>query len=295
MEFTLTTNQGFPVEKFSVQQNIFIPTVLFIRDQDIGALYYFKASDVEGKRDVDIFLRTYNARKRGGVITLYATSKSFVEYRFIGDLIKIPSVVMNYVYVSGGRHFFNYRFHSSSLKEVSNLLLSENKPSSVQVESISMSRGLKQSLETFHKNAGLSVVVARSIPPKEEFTEDKNPMGSNWSREVKANDSEGRIRGVYYGAKEIKAEDVLKISDGIYEADTDNPVLKYLSSKQDELIIPAISRFQTLINEDFTLVEVLPSLYKDDYIEMLSKASRLFPEWHLTLTEVESLDNTTAL
>lgn len=287
MELVLVSDSGYPIEAFSKDHNLFVPAVLISGNEKVAVLYYFSETGVSGHRDVEIFLNRYSARKTNGIYTLYASSAKYPEYTFLRDIINIPSVMNYATYVWNGRHFFHFVFRHEYLPELSQVLLSAGNSTGVHVYRLGKNNQMRQILKWIDERIKLYEVSVETIPPQTELEPDNNPLGPQWTREIKCRSFDDYIRAVYCSPNPRISDKAIRVTDNIFELETRNELLSYLASKEGNMVIPAFRRVQTLENGKFTISMILPEAYVSEYLRKIARASRMFNSWRIFLQTVK--------
>lgn len=294
MQCVITISNEFPIERFSREFKLFIPGTTIIGEDKVGLLYYLPDLADE-KRDVSIFLRSFKARKNNDTWIIYTNSKVFPQLNFFKELVSIPSIVFDTMYLEDGVHNFFFRFHHNYTHEVSKTLLGPMAPESMSVEYFGKSGGIASVIDRIKEKQNISCIKVRSKPPDEETKEKRNPIqAGKWFREVKANFSKVNVRSVYFVDEQLKKLDdnnVVEISrdEGIYEAKTENSLLSFLSQISDEIPLPSIRRTQYYDGHSFTMNSIIPEHFKKEYLNKVSKSIDMFPEWEIILTKVQKM------
>lgn len=214
----------------------------------------------------------------------------------VESLIGIPSIAIDFSEFRKGRIMLYFRFHHNDRKAVSDVLLSAiEKYSGFEIEYFSESRGLESTIEKISDITSLYYIEMKTSPPEEEVHSERNPVyGTNWVREIKHRYL-GEIHSIYYTEK--PAEDkfshlITRISDDgrIYYAVTGNPLIDYISNRENELGISTLSRIQKLVGAEFFIGIVLPEIHLKKHLNVLTEVDEKFPEWRLVLTKVQKLD-----
>lgn len=295
MQCILTLEGDFPVEKFSKEYELFVPASIIIKKDHVELMYYLPES-VDNTRDVNIFLKSFKARKIGRVWTIYTNSKHFPELRYMKTLTNIPSVVFDAMYLENGVHYLYFRFHHSFVKTVSEALMEgENIPRGLSIEYLGPSKGLLNILQKINEKLSLSIISVTTKPPKEELGIDRNPVSSgNWTREIKVVAESDNIQAVYFTDGPLKLEQGQKVStvcenEHIYEAKTENKVIGFYSSINGRIALPTVSRIQRFDGSSFRIETVLPDLFKSEYLIKISESLSRFPEWNIVLEDVRKI------
>ncbi|MCL4335816.1 MAG: hypothetical protein M1344_01140 [Candidatus Thermoplasmatota archaeon] len=292
MKLVISIQTGTPIEKFSEEHSLFIPASLVISPNSIGSLYFFDRENITN-RDADIFLRKSEAREMNGKQTIFASDKVYTQYEFFGrKLLELPSVIIDAHFVEGCCHYFHFRFHSAMIKKISRLLMSEEAPEGMSVKYLGKNESYRDAMDYFAGKIPLNVVTLTSTPPSPELSLDRNPIGTRaWTRETKYLRTDGKIKSIFYldEALEVIPSGVVEISgkNGIYETETENPLLSEIGKLSGNVIMPALNRTQALLDGRFEIQNVSPNMFNSELMERIKAANQKFPEWNLTLTGIE--------
>ena len=286
MELVIENEGNFPIEAFSRDHDLFVPAVLSAGNGKVSMMYYFSEAAVKGKRDVEIFLNRYGARNNGGVLTLYASSSKFPQYNMLKRILDIPSVLNYASYVWKGKHYFHFIFRHEFLRQVSDTLLSSEVPSGINVHRLSGNDRMIDVLKWIDSHVELYEVTVDTIPPSEELSPERNPIGLEWVREIKYRTMDSSIKAVYFSGSERVRDDAMKIVDNIYEMETRNEMLGFLSSSDHSIMIPSFRRIHTLSGGIFTITLILPKSFVSDYIKKISRSRKDFLNWSVKIRNV---------
>ncbi|MEM0157190.1 MAG: hypothetical protein QXN26_03875 [Thermoplasmataceae archaeon] len=289
MELVIVNEGNFPIETFSRDHDLFIPALLSAGNGKVSVMYYFSEAAVRGKRDVEIFLNRYGARNNEGILTLYASSSRYPQYNTLQRILDIPSVLNYASYVWKGKHYFHFIFRHEFLRHVSDTLLSSDVPSGMNLHRLSRNDRMGDVLRWIDEHVELYEVTFDTAPPVDELSPEKNPIGMEWIREIKYRTTDNSIRAVYFSKSKEVSGNALKIVENIYEIQTSNDMLGFLSSREHNIMIPSFRRIHTLSEGIFTVTLILPRSFVSDYIKKIARSRKDFLNWNVKIRNVRPL------
>jgi hypothetical protein len=261
---------------------------MFIR-KDLVELRFYIASADENNREMRILLETSRARKVDGVWIIYTNSKHFPELESLKELIKLDSVVMDYFLLKDGLFHVNFRFHSSDLRKVSNLLLgfSNSLGAEFQIEYLGKNEGLMSIISKLNRVDPLSYLSFEGVIPENEKSPLNNPVGDQWIREIRYISDSEQISSIYSMEGKVKSPSSVKeLGPHIYEATTKNQVINDISKKSIEKGVPTICRIQAIKGKTFTMEYVIPSYYQSHFMKIMSEIVETYPDWNFNILEL---------
>ncbi len=294
MKLVLSVHTGTPIEKFAAENGMFIPASLVVSPDYVGSLYFFDDRAVEG-RNVDIFLKASRARELKGKQTLFTSDRVYPQYKFFGrELLDLPSVIIDAHFVEGPSHHFHFRFHSSMIARVSELVTSSHAPEGMSVEYLGPNVPDRDIMSYMAGRMSLAYVSLVSTPPDRMLGSQENPLRvTEWKRETKYIRTDGKIRSIYYLDRPLETvpANVTEIyrDRRIYEAESENPVLSEIARLSPHITIPALNRSQSLSGNRFEMQCVGPAMFKQEFMERVKAARDRYPEWNIVLSGVEQL------
>lgn len=261
---------------------------MFIRKDVVEVRFYIASAD-ESNRDMRILLETSKARKVEGVWIIYTNSKHYPELESLKEIIKLDSVVMDYFLLKDGLLHVNFRFHSSDLRKVSNLLLGFSKSigAEFQIEYLGKNEGLLNIVSKLNRIEALSFLSFEGVIPEDEKSPLNNPVGDEWVREIRYISDSEQISSIYSMEGKVKNPSLVKqLAQGIYEATTKNKVINDISKKTIEKGIPTICRIQSVKGKVFTMEYVIPSYYQNHFMKIMSEIVEAYQDWKFNILEL---------
>ena len=291
MEAVITAGGNFPIERLSIDHDIAIPAVITIGEKRVSMLYYFE-DRIDLDRDISLFLKANNARKAGNVYTIYGNSSQFGEYNFFRKLTEIPSLVIDYQYVSEGNHYFHLRFHESYLDAFSSLIISYALPGKNSVQYLGPNRGITESAKMILESFGIKLVSFR-------FTFPENVENRTSSLDLDR-DFAGEIRYINE-SREIKFNTYLKdwntspsdkcsqpsTGNGMMEATIRNEMLNDLIFLSEHVAFPNFGIYFKRTNGILTFEALVPGLFCKEYIKKIFSIRKKLPQWNIVLDSVK--------
>jgi hypothetical protein len=282
MELVLSNSSSFPIEDFSKRYEIKIPCVITKNKDSAGMMYYFYEGSAD--RDLGIFLKTYGARYEDRIYTLYASSSKYGEYNFLKNIWDIPSVVPDISYVSEGVHYFHFRFHNSVSDQISDLLISPNRPKDLVIERMAKYYDIRNSIGWF-------IETYRPYVFEVLFRNDRNyVIDKDINIEVKGITTSGKSRGIFYGGG-TNIQNAVQIDGELVEGDVEFEFLDSIYGKYNGVRIPVYSNLLSVDHSRVCSRIIIPEMYKRNLISRLG--SEKYKVYEPEIRRVEMYENIT--
>ncbi len=273
-----------PTERFAAKFQIFAPMSISISDDLVRSFYYFP-EEVESDREKMIFLRQFQAKKMHGVYTVYFNSRLFPQLLSLDQFMKIPSVIMDDIRLINGHHFFYLRFNSEFTREISNLVIDMiSEGDQYQVLSFGDNAGKDFLNENEKMNTNRELRFVRLVV--ENYHEEpvkgfSIPDGT--VREFKTHSGTNTGRAVYYFPESHKfspPDEFFRISDSKshYEGPAESEITSFLSTYENSIPLPAVSRIQKFDGNRLTVEYLLDDWAVEILIRRLSEARKKFTD-----------------
>lgn len=278
----------YPIFLLSEKIGLTCSASVFLRKEHVELRFYISSAD-ENNRDMRIMLETSKARKMEGVWVIYTNSRHFPELNGLKEIIQQKSVVMDYYLLKRGAFHVNFRFHSSELGKISDLLLgfSKSMEAEFQIEYLGRNTGLENIISSLDAIEPLSFLSFQGVTPESEKSPGNNPVGEEWMREIRYISDSDLISSIYSMKGEIRNKSAVhKIAEGIYEASTRNEVINDISRICIEKGIPTICRIQALSGKTFTMEYVIPSYYQNHFMKIMAEILAGFEDWNFHIMEL---------
>jgi|GEM_PF-2724804 len=249
-----------------------------------GQIVYYLPSELDQERDGAVFLKEFLAERREN---MYIVRRSLEDENLSGaffDFVAIPSLVLVSAILDNGTYRFVFLFHSSVLDSVSSHLLDISAHVPLMVEYLGKSRGMKQILGKIDESIPLLVMKSTGIAPDFETTPERNPIGSRWIRIIKITPSGENVSAVYFASTQPATGSGRMVHDGIFEAETRNPVTEYLTREDRKYGMIHLMRIHELNGRLLTVINIFPESFGNIPIKLLGMTALKFPEWKIQIT-----------
>ena len=244
--------------------------------------------------------RMFHAEDKGDSWLIKSPLKLFSELSIIDEIVKIPSVIMQHLYLENGKLFLDLRLHDSKTNELSGFIMDHLADGEIALESLVPGSGAISFLTEMNSRIPISL-ISYSIPA---FNED--PI----ERCLSANDSIAEIekkpgpdyRALVFSKSPITDKDeLITISeeDNLYETCGNNPILQEIRNLGNDNSIFRLAHFLR-VNEGSLVVSVfVPAHQAMDLIRIIAKIShsadkptvklRSFQDYREDLFKVENI------
>lgn len=282
----------YPILAVSKKIGLKCPASVFLRKGMVELRFYLPVAD-ESNRDLRILLETSKARKIDGVWIIYSNDKVYPELKIFRELLENTSAVMDYYFLKDGEFEVNFRFSSMDLKKISQILLGFSRFEEIdfKINYLGENPGLAWVLQNLNAVEPITVIGFTGHAPEAERTQENNPMGERWIREVRYISDDEQISAVYLTEKEIPEKLYRrKLGENLYEASTRNSMMNAISRISLKSSIPTVSRIQSVDGEQFDMEFVIPSIYQRQFLKVMAEVTESFPDWDLKLSLISSFE-----
>ena len=290
MEAVITASGDFPIERFARDHGIVIPAVLTIGDARESFLYYFEENE-DQNRDFFVFLKTNKARKTGNVYTIYSNSTHYTEYNFFRKLMEIPSLVIDFQYVRGGKHYFHLRFIDKYLDAFSSLVASESFPAINSVQYVGPVRRSMDNAKLFSEFFRTMRISFRFTPPEGQENLSVLPgINGDFAGELRYIDENGKIKFNLY----LKDCDTLSpgqynikpLENGIVEITYQNEMLNELIFLSKHVAFPNFGIYFKRTDGILIFEALIPGIYSKEYIKKIFNVRKNLPQLNIVLDSI---------
>ena len=211
------------------------------------------------------------------------------------ELVKIPSVVIDAVFLHEGVRHLVFRFHDTDQETLSRLLLEKPGLEEFEIRHLGRNVGLNYLLKVECSLVALYYEISATIPPSSmDITGDSviTTFGNNWYREVKYLLNED-IQAVYYERSNIlnKASPLKEISstDKIYEMTFQNPLVSHIFARTTDDKISLLGMQHRMVGREFLMGMLVPEIVAPDFQQVLSDVYAKYKEWNIVLSSAATL------
>lgn len=250
-----------------------IPGYIYTEDEALFLQLFF-AKNTKTSSALSSILSRSDVVSKGGYNIITEKVKESDIVRSISKLISSPSIAMNDTYAYRGELYLDFRFHSSRITIV-NELLSElmHKMEGFRLVRLAGSRTLKERIEEMKTMADISI-IQYSLPLEilDAFGNYMRKDHPDAVAEVEGRSySIGAVKMLLYTNKKVTYDGVEIISEKDY-------IYQY-NSKEGEIIegrnigieskIPRIAQYITLKDNRLVFTSFVPSAVSMDYVSLL--------------------------
>lgn len=257
-------------------------------------LVYYIPESMENQREILMLIQMLKGEKVSGIWNIKLNEYENADLKIISDFIKVPSMVLDTIFVYHGTFFAYMRFNTSDLEKVSGILL-ENIAFGDQysVEYLGETEGSFSNFKAISEEIPLFVINVVSTPPPEELEPRNNPMGKSWKRIIKSLSPDDLISAVCVTDDPISIPDIPAINEEmhIYLGSVRNPLLVHLNREFNEKGIVTFSRIQSIKDNLFTMNFIISADQVSQALRIMGKMFNLFPEWNCRISFASRLED----
>jgi len=265
-------------------------------NSDQMELVYYIPESLENKREVLMLIQMLKGEKVSGIWNIRFGEEENSDLKIISDFIKVPSAVLDTIFVYHGNYFAYMRFNNSDLEKVSKIML-ENVAldEEYSVESLDETKGTLSNIKNISEEIPLFVINVISDPPAKELEPHNNPMGKTWKRIIKSLSPDDLISAVYVTDESVSIPEFPIINEEMhmYLGSVRNPLLVHLNREFNEKGIVTFSRIQSINNGLFTMSFIISADQVSQAIRIMGKMFSLFPEWNCRISFASRLEDAT--
>jgi hypothetical protein len=275
---------------FEISKKFGISAAAKVLEDDAGpTIFFYMEKGAERYREVKIFLESLDTRELPGNWVVSSRKDRYEELNLLLELVRIPSVIIDSVFLHNGYLKIGIRFHSAFSSSVSSLLGKYlGMYPKLNVLKLGPAPGLIDVLRGISEFVPLSMVGTLNVYNGE--TLEKNPLGSRWIRELKFGSSDGLVHAVYKcdNLQEIDRSKITVISerDGIYEATTRNDLVNFYAERTNGDMVSSFSRTQFSDGNRIIANSLFHRNYLKNFLEIVNESRVKFEKVNVTLLEV---------
>lgn len=284
---SISFTSNYRIFDISRKFGIAAPAIMLMNGTE-PMIHFYIEKGAEKYREVKIFLDSLETKDILGNWVVSSRSDRYEELNAVSDVTKVPSVILDTIYLRNGYLNVSFRFHSRFINEISAVLGKYMRRfSNLNISKLGPAQSLMDILRETSLYVPLSLVGTLNV--NRETAED-NPLGSKWIRELKFTSADGLIHAVYKceNPQDVDKNKVTEISekDGIYEAVTRSDLVSFYAEKTNGDLISSFSRTHECDGKRMIANSVFPSSYVRNYLEIINQARTKFDKIEITLLEV---------
>ncbi|MEM0155704.1 MAG: hypothetical protein QW597_03775 [Thermoplasmataceae archaeon] len=258
-------------------------------DKEGPAIFFYMEKGAERYREVKIFLESLNARDLPGNWVVSSSKDRYEELNLLFEIVKIPSVIIDHVFLHNGYVSMGIRFHSAFSSQVSSILGKYlGMFPGMNILKLGPAPSLIDVLRGISEFVPLSIVGTLNVLERETFEE--NPLGLRWIRELKFASSDGLVHAVYKcdnpKVKDSNKVTVISEKDGIYEVTTRDDLVNFYADKTNSDMVSSFSRTQLSDGNTTIANSLFHRSYLRNFLEIINESRERFEKLKVTLLEV---------
>lgn len=274
----LRLRQETDLFRATAEMDNILPVFIFDEDEKVFMNTYFPKSQII--RNLELVTRKFEAVELEDSYVTTTRINNVKDLAIIRKLLDIPSMMLNRSDMSHGFLNLYFRFHSSELAEVSDLLseYTADKKNS-RVDWLGPSPGIVDILDLINSQYPVSVVTYEVEVPSED-----EPLHSLLNQdilaEVKVSASEkGHFRAVLYTKGQLKTPlppgvSNISVIDGVYGFSLSSELLSLVKEASNDAHIVRMRFFAKPHDGKLQVTVFLPSSQVYDYYSILYNVAR---------------------
>ncbi|MCL4332774.1 MAG: hypothetical protein M1148_03650 [Candidatus Thermoplasmatota archaeon] len=282
-------------EELSREMAIEVPCLMSISYNGVSVTSYYPRNPENAR--FQALLNNMGAKRSDGMYSLSTEEFSRGFRDFVQQLVKIKSVVLGTHHIADGVTNLSFRFHSSDKKEVSNLLMASAETLDyIKINYFGRTIGVKHPYHTGLRGFEMQILSLNTIPPVSELSQQSNPMGNDWRREVRYRNTDGTLDCIYYldgNPSNTGSFDVIDAGEHIYRCVTENDMMLYMWNAGETRGLYHSRSFQSLSGGRFDIELVFPSSLNYDMISTVNSVKKRFPDWEINVESLTPLNGDT--
>ena len=261
--------------EYSGRHGIYAPIIARkVGNHMILTMLMKKARDVD--RFTTLFPRVFNGEEKGDSWLIKFPLKSFPELSIIDEINKIPSVIMQNLYLQNGKFMFDIRFHRSRSSEVSSIIMDHlaDDDGKIALESFTLRSGAISFLTGMNSKVPLTLITY-SIPAFNEDPIERCLSSDDSIAEIEKKPGSNYRALIFSKSPITERDDLITISeeDNLYETWGDNPILREIRTIGNDNSILRLAHFLR-VSEGRLIVSVfIPAVQAMDFIRIIAGVS----------------------
>lgn len=261
---------------------------LYFTDEEVGE-YINIPSTMKGDYEYNIFLKRMEVSEMGDLMVFRISSEEYPEMQIFRELVKIPSVVIDYKYVEGGNHKTIFSFHHSHALDVSRFIFKLRKTFGNGIpEYFGPNRGFSFILEKAGKAEKIVAGVLSMKAPMAESDQMRGLFASRWIRRARYT-AGGSTNDFLYRVADpegINKKMFQRISgkENIYRATTASDISIFYSKRVFEHFSPMFYQYHEFDGNNLRICGLASESYERIIMEIVYGAVKEFPQLDIKMT-----------
>lgn len=291
LDMELVLSVGSDAPELSEPSNLNLSSPVYTSfDSGTPEYNFFHRIRKDDDRNLILSLKNMNAIEMNNILRVKNSTESYRKMmEFVSKIVKLPSAVLISVWLSNGRFYVNVLFNHWIAEDISATLM-ENFPQNLDtsLKYLGEGGGFNTILSQINSRSQIMIAQLELHPPDEELSAPRNPVGDSWVRILKFPMIEDDLNCVYFVENgSAPKSNALKISDRLYEAQTNNSFIHGLETKLNQYRIPIEVRVNILKDGKFTYILAFPDIFRNEIVSIVSEMFHEEGQWKPTLIRLE--------
>ncbi len=258
---------------------------MYFTDKAVGE-YINVPSYLKKDYEYSIFLKRMQVSEMGDLSVFKITSDEYPEMEIFRELIRIPSVAIDYKYIEGGYHKTVFTFHHTHAMEVSRFIFNARKALGNGIpEYFGSNRGLNYTLEKASKAERLVSGVVSVKPPVSDSDQMKALFATRWIRRLRYTTWENSNDFLYRvdDSAKLSGEIFKSVSEKekIYTATTASKISVFYSKMLSEHYNPMFYQYHEFDGTLLRICGIISESYGRTFLGIVSDTVKNFPKYDI--------------
>lgn len=255
----LTMKQDNEIFQASKEIEARIPINILEEDDKKYILINFPGSFGEVQKN-KIFLKKYEAKNIGSHYVIKERINHVDKWKYINEIMNVPSVVVNRINLKQGLIAFYFRFHHSVKNVISNILSNYTDGEDGWIETMDQTPGILKILDRLDQFYSLGMIQV-SVPLSEEERKEVGFIRDDFIGESKNNFRSGNgISAIVYTGGVINNPHLDEIDGnyGLYSMNLEDQTLLGWREKLNTIPVIRFRQFVRIRNNELHILTLLP-------------------------------------
>ncbi|MCL6014219.1 MAG: hypothetical protein M1323_01160 [Candidatus Thermoplasmatota archaeon] len=255
----LTMKQDNEIFQASREVNARIPVTISDEQGKKFLFINFPGSFGEPQKN-RIFLKKYDAKNIGTHYVIKSRINHVDKWKYINDLINVPSVVVNRINLKDGLLAFYFRYHHSVKNRISCILSKYTDGEEGQIETIGPTPGLISIMDRMHEVFTLGMIQI-SIPVNDHRNFNEKFLKEGYISESSNNIHSGHgLSAIIYtgSAVDDNTLNVIDSKSGIYSVNFEDPMLTEWRNRMMDIPVIRFRQFMRIVDNELKVITMLP-------------------------------------
>ena len=263
---------------------------IYFTEEAVGD-YINIPSSLKEDFEYNIFLKRMKVSEMGSQTVFKISSDEYPEMVIFRDLVKIPSVAIDYKFIEGGYHKTILTFHHTHLTDVSRFMFKARKTLGNGIpEYLGPNRGFNFVLEKALKAERVVACIISMKAPVSESKEMNHIFSSKWTRRLRYSNSNLNNDFLYRINTAVTSDnnifEVISRKDGIYRATTASEVSLFYSKLLFEHYNPMFYQYHEYDGNTLRICGAVSQSYERTLLNVVSDSAKRFPKLGIKLSYV---------